>query len=107
MTDYSGMSKDELLAANQALMQKRADFETANRDEQLALNEALSGAIAEERILAEIKDMPMAEREAMIQVLQTAPPPEPPEEETEEEVITADDVATVESVLGEGEVTDG
>ena len=49
----------------------------------------------------------MAEREAMIEVLQNAPPPEQPaEEETDEMVITEGDVATVD-LSEEGEVTDG
>jgi ribosomal 50S subunit-recycling heat shock protein len=92
MSDFADMTKDELLAANQELMEKRATAMAVIEGEQIALNEALSVKIAEERLIGDVADMSEAERAILADLLQKVPLPEPA---TEEEVLTEDDVATV------------
>lgn len=101
--DFDKMSKDELLAANEELMQRRAMALDEIETEQMALQDALDKKIVEERVVGDVSEMSQKERDTLMHVLQTAPPPGSTEtdEAAEEMVIAEGDVAVVD--LGGGE----
>ena len=70
MTDYKSMTYDELVAANQDLMEKRATAMAEIENEQLAVNEAMDLRAMEQRVLGGMTD---SERELMAEAIASMP----------------------------------